>query len=259
MFPVVFRIGPVQIHAYTLCMLAAFLVVGWLSYREAKRRERLNEETLVVGSVALLGGVLGAKLSMIVFLGPAEFWRQLPNMPSHGSAIWGGLVIGYFTVVFTERAMKIERCTGDLIAPFLPLGQAIGRLGNFLGGDAYGLPAKVPWAVYQAGAYRHPVQIYEMVPDLVLFAFLWRRRYTSFRDGELFRMYIIGYSAIRFPLEFLRFQPTPHYFLGLTLVQWLCLLAASWLGYQLFQQRRGRDTCCNPVPQSWSKRKGLGD
>ena len=47
-----------------------------------------------------------------------------------------------------------------------------------------------------------------MVLDLALFAFLWRRRLTSFRDGELFRMYVVGYALIRFPLEFLRYQPT---------------------------------------------------
>lgn len=257
MYPVLFHIGPVNIYSYTVCMLTAFLIVGWLSYREAKRRERLTEETLVVGSVALLTSILGAKLSMIVFLGPAEFWRQLPTIPSHGSALWGGLVIGYFAVVLTERLMKVDRCTGDLIAPFLPLGQAIGRLGNFLAGDAYGLPTNLPWAVYQAGAYRHPVQIYEMIPDLLLFVFLWRQRRISFRDGELFRIYIIGYSIIRFPIEFLRYQPTPLYFLGLTLVQWLCILASLWMSYQLIQQRRGVTTCCDPLTQLWSKRKGL--
>ena len=254
MLPVLVRIGPITIYSYTVCMLTAFLLVGWLSFREAKRRERLTNETLLVGSIALLSAILGAKLGMIVFLGPAEFWREISTIPSHGSALWGGLVIGYISVILTERALKVERCTGDLIAPFLPLGQAIGRLGNFLAGDAYGLPSSLPWSVYQAGAYRHPVQIYEMIPDLVLFAFLWRRRYVSFRDGELFSMYVIGYSVIRFPLEFLRYQPTPLYFLGLTLVQWLCILAALWMSFQIFQQRRGVNGCCT-VTQNVPDRK----
>jgi len=255
MYPVLVHIGPVTISSYTVCMLTAFILVGWLSYREAQRRDRLTNETLVVGSIALLSGILGAKLSMIVFLGPAEFWRQIATIPAHGSALWGGIVIGYLAVVITERVLKVERCTGDLIAPFLPLGQAIGRLGNFLAGDAYGLPSSLPWAVYQAGAYRHPVQIYEMIPDLLLFAFLWRRRNVSFRDGELFSMYLIGYSVIRFPLEFLRYQPTPQYILGLTLVQWLCILSVVWMSFQLFQQRRGATGCCTPVAGTESKRK----
>jgi phosphatidylglycerol:prolipoprotein diacylglycerol transferase len=223
-------------------MLAAFLLVGWLSYREARRRDRLNEYTLMVGSVAMLSGILGAKLSMLVFLGPAEFWRLLPTIPAHGSALLGGLTGGYFAVTLTERLLKMDRCTGDLIAPFLPLGQAVGRLGNFLSGDAFGSPTSLPWKVFQGGEYRHPAQLYELILDLVLFAYLWRKRLTSFRDGELFHIYIVGYAVIRFPLEFLRYQPTPLDFLGLTLVQWMCLAAILWFGSQLLFQSRTAGT-----------------
>ena len=249
MKPLVFDIGSVQVHAYTMCIVAAVLISGWLTYREAERRMRLTEDTLMVGSVGLLCGVIGAKLSMIVFLGPAEFWRQLPTIPSHGAALTGALVGGYIGVVLSERVLGVRRCTGDLVAPFLPLGQAIGRLGNFLAADAYGSPTSLPWAVYQAGAYRHPAALYEMALDLALFAFLWRRRLTSFRDGELFRMYIVGYALIRFPMEFLRYQPTPRDFLGLTLVQWLCIAAVIGFGYQLYAQRKGITCVCDLLPK----------
>jgi prolipoprotein diacylglyceryltransferase len=57
-------------------------------------------------------------------------------------------------MVLAERALHVDRCTGDLVAPFLPLGQAIGRIGNFLAGDAYGLPTSLPWAVFQTDAFR---------------------------------------------------------------------------------------------------------
>jgi phosphatidylglycerol:prolipoprotein diacylglycerol transferase len=253
--PVLFSIGPVEIHAYTVCMLTAVLLGGWLTYREAQRRMRLTEQTLMVGSIGLVGGVLGAKLSMFFFLGPSEFWRLLPTIPAHGAALTGALIGGYLAVVLAERALKVERCTGDLVAPFLPLSQAIGRLGNFLAGDAYGSPASLPWAVYQGGAYRHPAQLYEAALDLLLFAFLWRRRYTSFRDGELFRMYVVGYALIRFPLEFLRYQPTPRDFLGLTLVQWLCIAAVMGFGYQLYLQRKGIACVCDLLPKL--RRKGI--
>jgi phosphatidylglycerol---prolipoprotein diacylglyceryl transferase len=236
--PVIFKFGPLEVHAYTVCMLAAFIITGWLAYREAKRRARLTEDTLLVGSLGLVGAVVGAKLGMLVFLGPAEFWRLLATIPAHGSTLVGGIFGGYLAVTLTERALHVDRCTGDLIAPFLPLGQAIGRLGNFLAADAYGLPTSLPWAVNQAGAYRHPVQLYEAAIDLVLFAFLLRQRRVSFRDGELFQIYIIGYSIIRFPLEFLRYQPTPVPFLGLTLVQWLCISSILWFGYQFYTQRQ---------------------
>ena len=249
MRPILFSIGPVDVHSYTVFMLAAVLVGGWLTYREAQRRGRLTDSTLMIGSVGLVGGVLGAKLSMLVFLGPAEFWLLLPTIPSHGAALTGALVGGYVGVVIAERALRVDRCTGDLVAPFIPLGLAIGRLGNFLAGDAYGTVTSLPWAVHQAGADRHPAQLYELALDLVLFAFLWRRRYSSFRDGELFRIFVVGYAMIRFPMEFLRYQPTPLAFLELTLVQWLCIAAVLGFGYQLFLQRKGVSCVCDLLPR----------
>jgi phosphatidylglycerol---prolipoprotein diacylglyceryl transferase len=220
-------------------MLAAVLLGGWLTYREAQRRGRLNENALMVGAVGLLAGVIGAKTSMVIFLGPGEFWRLLPTIPSHGAAWTGALIGGYLGVVLAERPLKVTECTGDLLAPFIPLSMAIGRLGNFLAGDAYGTPTSLPWSIYQAGAYRHPVQLHELALDLALFAVLWRWRHRTTRNGQLFRMYVLGYAIIRFPLEFLRYQPTPQAFLGLTLVQWLCVVAVVGFGYQLFLNWKG--------------------
>jgi prolipoprotein diacylglyceryltransferase len=193
--------------------------------------------------------VFGAKLSMLVFLGPGRFWQALPTLPAHGAALTGALVSGYVAVVLAERLLGVTRCTGDLVAPFLPLGQAIGRLGNLLAGDAYGNPTSLPWAIQQAGARRHPVQIYEIVLDLALFAFLMWRRTRSYRDGELFRLYIVGYALIRFPLESLRYQPATPQWLGLTLVQWLCVGTVIVFGYQLVLQRRGVACVCALFPR----------
>ena len=249
MRPILFELGPFQLHSYTVCMLAAVIIGGWLTYREAERRGRLNDDTLMVGSMGLVGGIVGAKLSMVVFLGPVEFWRQLATIPAHGAALTGAMFGGYLAVVLAERILGVDRCTGDLLAPFLPLGQAIGRLGNFLAGDAYGTVTTLPWGISQGGVVRHPAALYEMVLDLALFAFLWRRRYTSFRDGELFRMYVVGYALIRFPLEWLRYQPTPRSFLDLTLVQWLCIAGVLGFGYQLYLQRRGVNCVCDLLPK----------
>lgn len=253
MRPLIIPLGPFEIHAYTVCLLAAIAVVGGLTYVEAKRRFRLNDDLLTVGIVGLLGGVLGAKLGMLVFLGPTAFWRDILTLPAHGATYSGALFGGYVAVVLTERALGMERCSGDLVAPFLPFGQAIGRLGNFLAADAYGLPTSLPWGIYQAGAWRHPVQLYELISDLILGAILWRRRDTSFRDGELFRGYVLGYAIIRFPIEFLRYQPTPVPFLGLTLVQWLCIASVLGFGYQAYLVRRGVSCVCDLLP---SRRRG---
>lgn len=256
MRPVLFSYGPLEVYSYTVCILAAVLVGGWLTLREARRRGRLNEDTLMVGSIGLLAGVAGAKLSMLVFLGPSGFLRLLPTIPSNGAAWTGALVAGYLGVVLAERKLQVGQCTGDLVAPFIPLSMAIGRLGNFLAGDAYGTVTSLPWGVYMAGATRHPVQLYELALDLMLFAVLWRWRQRPTRNGELFRMYVVGYAIVRFPLEFLRYQPTPRAFLDLTLVQWLCIGAVIGFGYQLFLNWKGVGCICDLLPR---QRPGKAD
>jgi hypothetical protein len=50
---------------------------------------------------------------------------------------------------------------------------------------------------------------------------------------------MIGYSIIRFPLEFLRYQPTPVPLLGLTLVQWLCIASVAWFGTRYYLRSKG--------------------
>jgi len=185
---------------------------------------------------ALAGGVLGGKLSMIVFLGPQAFFSHLPELARTGMAYTGALLGGYLGVRLMERASGMP-CRCDLFVLPIPLMQAIGRLGIFFAIDAYGTPTDVPWAVDQAGAMRHPVQLYEAALDLVLFGILLRLRGRFPHRDALFKVYIAGYALIRFPLEFLRYQPTPRDVFGLTLVQHLCLLgivsAGGWLIWSL--------------------------
>ena len=254
MRPILFELGPFALHAYSVCMVTGVVLVGWLGYREAERRGRLNDDTLTIGVAGLLGGVAGANLGMIIFLGPQKFWELLPTIPVHGNTLAGALIGGYIAVVITERVLKVDRCFGDLIAPFMPLGLAIGRLGNFLAGDAYGIPTDLPWGIEMADAVRHPAQLYEMVLDLALFAYLYRRRFTSFQNGELFRTFAVGYALIRFPMEFLRYQPTPVDFLGLTLVQWLTIATVLGFGFTLTLNRMGKACVCDLLPK-WSIRK----
>ena len=72
------HLGPIVISTYSLMFLCAYIVGGSITYYEAKRRHRATEAILRVALGALAGGMLGAKLSMLVFLGPATFIKDLP-------------------------------------------------------------------------------------------------------------------------------------------------------------------------------------
>jgi len=105
----------------------------------------------------------------------------------------------------------------DVIAPALPLGQAIGRWGNFINQELYGAPTDLPWAIYIDPAHRfaeyadqatyHPIFLYESLWNLgSVFLLLWISKKFSERlkKGDIFLLYLISYPLIRILLDFFR-------------------------------------------------------
>jgi phosphatidylglycerol:prolipoprotein diacylglycerol transferase len=93
----------------------------------------------------------------------------------------------------------------DIIAPFLILGQAIGRWGNFFNQEAYGYevsPDVVPWAMFIDGAYRHPTFLYESIWDILGFVLLMLlSRNIKLKEGDIALAYFVYYSVGRFFIE----------------------------------------------------------
>jgi phosphatidylglycerol:prolipoprotein diacylglycerol transferase len=226
------HLGPLAISTYSLLFLCAYIVGGILTYFEAKRRQRATEAVLQVALGALAGGLVGAKLSMVIFLGPTTFIQDLPYLWYSGQTWTGAFFGGYAGVLIVKRWNHISYSTGDIFALALPLAQAIGRLGNLLGGDPFGLPSNLPWAVTQYGVRRQPSALYELVLDLLLFLLILRLRDKIPRAGDLFRLYVVGYCSLRFLVDFTRADP--HVLFGLTLVQVIYAFTIIGFGYRLF-------------------------
>ncbi|NIS59281.1 MAG: prolipoprotein diacylglyceryl transferase, partial [Proteobacteria bacterium] len=100
----------------------------------------------------------------------------------HGG-ILGGFLGGYiYARIKTVPFLRVA----DSVAPSLILGQAFGRFGNFMNGDAHGLPTQMPWGmVFPPGSIAgqqfpqtalHPTMLYEMAINLAIFFFLWKIR-----------------------------------------------------------------------------------
>ncbi len=230
------HLGPYAISTYSLLFLCAYIVGGVVTYYEAKRQHRATEAILRVSLGALAGGLIGAKVSMLIFLGPATFIKDLPYLWYSGQAWTGAFFGGYLGVLIVKRFSHIRYATGDVFALALPLAQAIGRLGNLLGGDPFGLPSTLPWAITQYGVRRQPSAFYEMLLDLVLFAIIFRLRTKMPRSGDLFKLYVIGYCSFRFLVDFTR--DDPRVLLGLTLVQVLYAPTIVGFSYSLLRSYR---------------------
>ena len=224
MHPVLFKIGDFVQHTYGVLVAAAFLV-GLLAATRLARREGLNADRVFnLGIYLAVAAFLGAKVFTIVTdLG--FYWRnpaQLLSLDSlqAGGVFYGGLLAALgFAVWYTRRAAMPFLKTGDVFAPGVALGHAVGRLGCFASGCCWGRPTSLPWGVtftdpyahetfgVPLGAPLHPTQLYESFAEAAIFAVLLLAFRRKQFDGQILALYLALYGAARFAVEFVRDQP----------------------------------------------------
>ena len=196
MHPILFELGPFTIRSYGACIALAFIVGFYLLEKEAKRRDFYPGKILDLGLWVIASGVLGARLLHVLVnlsyygANPLEiflFWKG-------GLAIYGGLILGILAgVVFIRKRGMAFFSTADLFAPYLALGQAIGRIGCFLNGCCFG----------KVGLF-YPAQLSAASLLLIIFVILRLMRNLKVAPGFIFGCYIILYSSQRFFVDFLR-------------------------------------------------------
>jgi len=219
MHPVFLRLGPIEIRYYGLMYVISFVVGYFLVRAEARRRGLFprSEDVLDLLLVTIPLGILLARLYYVAF--QWDWYRSAPweiVMVWHGGlAIHGGLIGGALGILVVARWKRIPfwRLT-DVIVPAVALGQVLGRIGNFLNGDAFGTPTTLPWGVVfpptspagqtYPGLPLHPAMLYEAIGNLLIFSTLWKLRNRPARDGFLSSLYFISYAVVRFGCEFFR-------------------------------------------------------
>jgi phosphatidylglycerol:prolipoprotein diacylglycerol transferase len=163
-----------------------------------------------VGLWCVAGAIVGARLGMLFYVEPQStdgLRAAFYEVGFDGKTVLGALTGGYIFGEIGKRVVGVRFSTGDALAVALPVGQALGRIGCFIAGCCFGTPTSLPWAVVQHGVARHPVQLYEAAGCVVLASVLFAIRRTPRPPGPLFRLYLVGYAAIRFCTEFVRGEP----------------------------------------------------
>jgi phosphatidylglycerol---prolipoprotein diacylglyceryl transferase len=217
LLPTLFHIGglPVPTHAFflTLGVLVAMLVMVY----EARRRGRLDQELVAVMAGTLLFGAVGAKLATVwQYVRLSEDPTLVGALVDGGKSILGGLAGAYIGALITKKVIGYKGKTGDLFAPGIALGMAVGRIGCFLT-EQVGTPTSLPWGIAvdaetasrlpggpAAGVPMHPSFLYEIAFQLAVFALLWAVRDRIPVPGELFKIYLLAYAVFRFLVEFVR-------------------------------------------------------
>lgn len=242
-FPVGIPLGAVTIPAHPVFEALGIILAFRLFERlRARRGDSLDEKGRWVSFVgAALGALVGSRLLAALehpalFLDPPS-WIFYVSGQSVAGAIAGGIL----GAELAKWAVGEKRRTGDLFAYPLLLGIAVGRVGCFLTGvadDTAGTPSSLPWAMDQGdGIARHPTAIYEILfVGLLALGLRAAEKTGRLRQGDLFRLFAVGYFAWRFAVEFLK--PVEPIALGLSSIQIVSALVALGYGASLALRRR---------------------
>ncbi|MFN4155447.1 MAG: prolipoprotein diacylglyceryl transferase [Paracoccaceae bacterium] len=214
------------------------LIGGWRLVLDTLRRPALwhgappmtAEQVERLLTWVIIGVILGGRLGFVLFYQP-WFYLQNPGailkvweggMSFHGGFL-GVVVAG---IVFCRREGIAMLKAADIMALAAPLGLFLGRIANFINAELWGRPTTMPWGVAFPGdaaqtcpdvfgiCARHPSQLYEAVLEglllgLVLLWLAYRRGWLKW-PGALTGVFLAGYGAARFVVEFVR-QPDAQF------------------------------------------------
>jgi phosphatidylglycerol:prolipoprotein diacylglycerol transferase len=212
-------IGPITIYWYAIFMISgAFL--GYLLVAKQAEKEDINDDTILdLLLIAFPIAILSARTYYVLFEWSdysTNFWDVF-KIWEGGLAIHGGLIGAIITGYFFSKKRNIPFFKlADLVAPGILVGQIVGRWGNFMNQEAFGgivprtfleslnLPNFIINQMYIDGAYHHPTFLYESLWNSLILIILLLVRNKKHFQGQLFFMYLMGYSIGRFFIEGLR-------------------------------------------------------
>jgi len=226
--PILLKIGNLEIRYYGILMALAFLT-GYFIVKKIRKEFDLSEahiDNLFV--YFLISTILGARLFEVLFYDFSYYF----NNPIKIFYVWeGGLashgaVIGMFLVaLYYSKKHKIPFYNiADLFVIPIALGSAFVRLGNFINGELVGKITNSFLGIKFNGyeVLRHPIQLYQVFSNLILFSILWNvKKIKNRKPGLIFWTFMMLFSVFRFFIEFLRDLPAGygHIMFGLNVAQ----------------------------------------
>ncbi len=269
--PILFDFGVTQVRWYGLmtalgCLTAIYAGSNILKERALKNNLNISfDDFSNFALVAVVTGIIGAR-AWFVLLNIGYFWEH--PLESYqiwlgGQSIQGGLIGGIlgtwvYSYFFQNLKANSENKNAEIgrdenaeigvplhahyslqlsaLAVTAPLGQAIGRWGNFFNEEAFGSVTSLPWALYisHTGKYHHPTFLYEMIWNLISFSILLNT-HKKLENKQCIGLYFILYSLGRVFIEQLR---TDSLYIGPVKAASLISALGIALGLGLLWQKR---------------------
>jgi phosphatidylglycerol---prolipoprotein diacylglyceryl transferase len=217
MHPIFFTLGPLTIRWYGVMAAIGFLLATVLLTMNRKRANMSDNQASTLLFIAIIGGVIGARIAYVIQNWSIQFKDNLPEMfrIDHGGLVfYGGFFLAIVGIIIYCRKSKLDMVRVlDVFTPAMAAGHAMGRIGCFLNGCCYGTvthswlgvhypEGSAPWTKY-FGAPLHPVQLYEtcgtILMAVIMFILLRRTK-----RGIPISSYLVIYGILRFSDEFFR-------------------------------------------------------
>lgn len=253
----VWHLGPFPLRAYALCIIAGIIAAVWLAERRWVRRGGTPGAIQDIALWAIPFGILGGRLYHVVtdpelYFGPGRHPIEALYVWNGGLGIWGAIALGALGAWIGARRAGVQfGAIAGVLAPAIPLAQAIGRWGNWWNQELFGRPTDLPWGLqispdqrpdgYEDYATFHPTFLYESLWDLgVVGLVLWIEARFKITGGRLFAVYVMGYTAGRGWIEYLRIDTVNHV-LGVRLNVWTSVVVfAAAAAYFVLATRRAK-------------------
>src|SRR5574344_649288 len=208
---VAFTIFGINVYWYAILITISIILGIFIVYKDDGKYNIKFGSILELLVFLIPISFIGVRIFYVLFSLDYYFNNPLKmfNIRDGGLAIYGGIIAGFITIIVFCKIKKIKVLDMlDYIAPCLPLGQAIGRWGNFFNVEAYGRITNnfFRMGIFENGLYKevHPTFLYESVITLLLFIFLFSIRKKRKYSGEITFLYLVIYSLARFFIEGLR-------------------------------------------------------
>jgi len=250
-------LGPVSIAWHGLTIAIGILVGGVAAGRFARERGLATEPLWTIGLILTGSALVGGRVFYLAergrLLEPGEW------LGSRGFTFYGGFIAAAIAIAVYLRVTKRSVAYLDVVAVGLPLGVAIGRVGDVINGEHYGPETTFFLGVRNAHpdaltprsdvAY-HSGGLYEVLIGAVIFAIVWPLRRRLRRRLALTWLVIALFGAGRF-VEFFAREDSEDSALGLNTGQWtsLALLLVAVVGAAVTHRRDHGRTAGGSQPQ----------
>ena len=209
--PTSFTVLGLTVHWYGVIISVGFLLAVWYGDRRAKQFGLTEDNILSMLLFAVPLAIVCARAYYCAFA-----WEDFRDDPISCLYIWEGGIAIYGAVIgallggwiYCRLAKVRFAAMTDLGALGLMIGQSVGRWGNFMNREVYGVETdsflKMGLGEGESVKYYHPLFLYESLWNalgFVLLHFYSKRRKF---DGEVFLLYVVWYGLGRGVLEGMR-------------------------------------------------------